>query len=67
MYEFNEIEYQVHQNDHCFDNEHKVLEGVGDRVMHLASRDGKVSVIEANLADLLRGTRKAVNIKDGNR
>jgi hypothetical protein len=27
MYDVNEIEHKVHQNDQCFDNEHEVLEG----------------------------------------
>jgi len=34
MYDVKEIEHQVHQDDQCSDNEHEVLEGDGDQVMH---------------------------------
>jgi len=30
MYDVNEIEHQVHQDDHCSNNEHEVLLGDGD-------------------------------------
>ena len=30
MYDMNEIELVVHQDDHCSDNEHEVLLGDGD-------------------------------------
>ena len=33
----NEIEPIVHQDDHCSDNEHEVLLGDGDQVMHKAT------------------------------
>ena len=41
----NEIEPIVHQDDHCSDNEHEVLLGDGDQVMHEASHDGEGTVI----------------------
>ena len=65
----NEIEPIVHQDDHCSDNEHEVLLGDGDQVMHKASRGGEGTVILANLEDLLRDKReqlaylKAVRMK----
>jgi hypothetical protein len=65
MYDVNEIEHQVHQDDHCFDNENEVLEGDGDQVMHEASHDGEATVIEANLEDLLRDKMEAVDILEG--
>jgi hypothetical protein len=65
MYNMNEIEHQVHQDDHYSNNEHEVLEGDGDQVMHQASHDGEVIVIEANLEDLLRGKREVIDILEG--
>ena len=62
----NEIELVLHQDDHYFDNEHEVLLGDGDQVMHEASHDGEGTIIEANLEDLLRDKRKAVGILQGN-
>ena len=61
----NEIELVVHQDDHCSDNKHKVLEGDGDQVMHEASHDGEGSVIQANLEDLQRDKMEAVGILEG--
>jgi len=65
MYDMNEIEHQVHQDDHCSDNKHKVLEGDGDQVMHEASHDGEATIIEANLEDLLRDKMEAIGILEG--
>ena len=65
MYDVNEIEHQVHQDDHCSDNEHEVLQGDGDQVMHEASHGGEGTVIQANLEDLLRDKREAVSIHEG--
>jgi hypothetical protein len=64
MYDLNEIEH-VHQDDHCSDNEHEVLLGDSDQVMHEVSCDGEGTVIEANLEDLLRDKREAVGILEG--
>ena len=61
----NEIEHQVHQDDHRSDNEHKVMEGDGDQVMHEASHDGEATAIEANLEDLLRDKMEPVGILEG--
>ena len=33
MYDVNEIEHVVHQDDHYSDNEHEVLLGDGDQVI----------------------------------
>ena len=65
MYDMNEIEPIVHQDDHCSNNEHEVLLGDGDQVMHEASHDGEGTIIEANLEDLLRDKREAVGILEG--
>ena len=65
LYDVNEIEPIVHQDDHCSDNEHEVLLGDGDQVMHEASHDGEGTVIEANLEDLLRDKREVVGILEG--
>ena len=65
MYDMNEIELVVHQDDHCSDNENEVLLRDGDQVMHEASHDGEGTVIEANLEDLLRDKREAVGILEG--
>ena len=65
MYDMNEIETVVHQDDHYSDNEHEVLLGDGDQVMHEASHDGEGTIIEANLEDLLRDKREAVGILEG--
>ena len=67
MYDVNEIEHQVHQDDHCSDNEHEVLEGNGDQVMHKASHDGEATVTEANLEDFLRDKMDAVGILEGSK
>ena len=67
MYDVNEIELVVHQDDHCSDNEHEVLLGDGDQVMHEASHDGEGTVIEANLEDLLRDKREVVGILEGSK
>ena len=53
MYDMNEIEPVVHQDDHFSDNEHEVLLGDCVQVMHEASHDGEGTIIEANLEDLL--------------
>ena len=66
MYDVNEIEHQVHQDDHCSDNEHEVLLGDGDQVMHEVSHGGEGTIIQANLEDLLRDKREAVGILEGN-
>ena len=58
MYDVNEIEHVVHQDDHCSYNEHEVLLGDGDQVIHEASHDGEGTIIEANLEDLLRDKGK---------
>ena len=63
----NEIELVVHQDDHCSDNEHEVLLGDGDQVMHEASHDGEGTIIEANLEDLLRDKREVVGILEGSK
>ena len=55
----NEIEPIVHQDDHYSNNEHEVLLGDGDQVMHKASHGGEGTVIQANLEDLLRDKREA--------
>ena len=65
MYDVNEIEHQVHQDDHCSNNEHEVLQGDGDQVVHEACHDGEDTVIEANLEDLLRDKMEAVGILEG--
>jgi len=65
MYDMNEIEPVVHQDDHCSNNEHEVLLGDGDQVMHEASHDGEGTVIEANLEDLLRDKMEVVGILEG--
>ena len=65
MSDVNEIELVVHQDDHYFDNEHEVMLGDDDQVMHKASHDGEGTVIEANLEDLLRDKREAVGILEG--
>ena len=65
MYDVNEIEHQVHQDDHCSDNEHEVLLGDGDQVMHKASHDREGTVIQANLVDLLRDKMEVVGILEG--
>ena len=62
MYDMNETEHQVHQYDHCSDNEHEVMLGDGDQVMHKASHDGEGTIIETNLEDFLRDKMKAVGI-----
>ena len=62
MYDVNEIEPIVHQDDHYSDNEHEVLLGDGDQVMHKASHDGEGTVIESNLEDLLRDKSEVVGI-----
>ena len=67
MYDVNEIEPIVHQDDHCSDNEHEVLLGDGDQVMHGASHDREGTFIEANLEDLLRDKREAVGILEGSK
>jgi hypothetical protein len=53
------------KHDHCFDNEHEVLEADGDQVMHEASHDGEATIIEANLEELLRDKVEAVGIIEG--
>ena len=63
----NEIELVVHQDDHCSDNEHEVLLGDGDQVMHGASHGGEGTTIQANLEDLLRDKREAVGILEGSK
>jgi len=45
MYDMNEIEPVVHQDDHCSNNKHEVLLGDGDQVMHEASHGGEGTVI----------------------
>ena len=65
MYDMNEIETVVHQDDHCSDNEHEVLLGDSDQVMHEASHGGEGTVIQANLEDLLRDKREVVGILEG--
>ena len=65
MYDMNEIEPIVLQDDHCSDNEHEVMLGDGDQVMHETSHDGEGTVIETNLEDLLRDKREAVGILEG--
>jgi len=65
MYDVNEIEPAVHQDDHCSDNEHEVLLGDGDQVMHKASHDREGTVIQANLVDLLRDKMEVVGILEG--
>ena len=42
-----------------------MLEDDGDQVLHQASCDGEVTVIEANLEDLLRDKREAAGILEG--
>ena len=64
MYDMNEIEPIVHQDDHCSDNEHEVLLCDGDQVMHEASHDGEGTVIEANLEDLI-DKREAFGVLEG--
>ena len=54
----------MHQDDQYSDNEHEVLLGDGDQVMHEASHGGE-GVIQANLEDLLRDKREAVGILEG--
>ena len=65
MYDVNEIEPIVHQDDHCSNNEHEVLLGDGDQVMHKASHGGEGIAIQANLKDLLIYKREAVGILEG--
>jgi hypothetical protein len=65
MYDVNEIEPAVHQDDHCSDNKHEVLLGDGDQVMHEASHAREGTVIQANLEDLLRDKREAFGILEG--
>ena len=65
MYDMNEIELVVHQDDHCSNNEHEVLLGDGDQVMHEASHGGEGTIIQANLEDL-RDKREAVGILEDN-
>ena len=65
MYDVNEIEPVVNQDDHCSDNEHEVLLGDGDQVLHEASQDGEGTVIEAYLEDLLRDKRESVGTFEG--
>ena len=65
MYDVNEIEHVVHQDDHCSYNEHEVLLGDGDQVMHEASHGGEGTFIQANLENLLRDKREAVSIHEG--
>ena len=65
MYDENEIEPIVHQDDHCSNNEHEVLLGDGDQVMHEASHGGEGTIIQANLEYLLRDKREAVGILKG--
>ena len=67
MYDMNEIEHQVHQDDHYSNNKHKVLEGDGDQVMHEASHGGEGIVIQVNLEDLLRDKMEAVGILKGSK
>ena len=57
MYDVNEIEPIVHQDDHCSDNEHEVLLGDVDQAMHEACHGGD--------DDLLRDKREAVGILEG--
>ena len=61
----NEIKPVVHQDNHYSNNEHEVLLGDGDQVMHEASHGGEGIVIQANLEDLLRDKREAVGILEG--
>ena len=61
----NEIKPVVHQDNHYSNNEHEVLLGDGDQVMHEASHGGEGTVIRANLEDLLRDKREAVGILEG--
>jgi hypothetical protein len=65
IYDVNEIKPVVHQDDHYYDNEHEVLLGDGDQVMHEASHDGEGTIIEAKLEDLLRDKRETVGILEG--
>ena len=65
MYDMNEIEPVVHPDDHCSHNEHEVLLGDGDQVMHEASHGGEGIVIQANLENLLRDKREAIGILEG--
>ena len=62
MYDVNEIKPVVHQDDHCSDNEHEVLLGDGDQVMHKVSYGREGTVIQTNLEDILRDKREAVYI-----
>ena len=64
MYDVNEIEHQVHQDDHCSDNEHEVLLGE-IRGKNEASHDGEGTVTEGNLEDHLRDKREAIGILEG--
>ena len=65
MFDVNEIEPIVHQDDHCYDNKHEFLLGDGDQVMYEASHDGESTIIEANLDDLLRDKREEIDILEG--
>ena len=67
MYDVNEIEHQVHQDDHYSNNKHEVLLGDGDQVMHEASHDREGTIIEANLEDLLRDKWEVVVILEGSK
>jgi hypothetical protein len=67
MYDVNEIEHQLHQEDHCSDNEREVLLGDGDQVLHEASHGGEGTVIEDNLEDLLRDKMEALSILEGSK
>ena len=67
MYDMNEIEPIMLQDDHYFDNEHEVLLGDGDQVMHEDSHDGEGTIIEANLEDLLRDKMESVGILEGSK
>ena len=64
MYDMNEIELVMHQDDHYSNNEHEVLLGDGDQVMHEASHGGEGTIIQTNLEDL-RDKREAVGILEG--
>ena len=63
MYKVAEKDHEVHQDDHCSDTEHDVHEGDGDQVTHHVD-DREATVIEANLADLIRSKREVDMLED---
>jgi hypothetical protein len=59
MYNVPEKDADIHQDDYCTDTERAVCEGDAEAEdVHQEEQDGEDTVIEANLADLVRDKKQ---------